>query len=126
MQALVRATLQPLGPLNRRESGSVGSDGGDDMLPTPVGTEDVLLCKLSASYYQGHFLGPGSRVGCKTSIRSATVRGGSNPEGRVRVIFSLIRGPLHTDPPRFPRDQQRSSAPRTTFVPVYLLRFLRR
>lgn len=84
----VLATLQPLGLLDRSEHRSVGSEGGDDVVHSRA--EDVLLYKLSTSYRQVHVPGPGSRAGCETSMRSATVRGGSNPEGRVRAIFSLI------------------------------------
>jgi hypothetical protein len=84
----VLATLQPLGLLDRSEHRSVGSEGGDDVVHSRA--EDVLLYKLSTSYRQAHVPGPGSRAGCETSMRSATVRGGSNPEGRVRAIFSLI------------------------------------
>ena len=88
MQALACATLQPLGLLDRSEHRSVGLEGGDDVVHSRA--EDVLLYKLSTSYRQVHVPGPGSRAGCETSMRSATVRGGSNPEGRVRAIFSLI------------------------------------
>jgi len=83
----VLATLQPLGLLDRSEHRSVGSEGGDDVVHSRA--EDVLLYKLSTSYRQVHVPGPGSRAGCETSMRSATVRGGSNPEGRVRAIFSI-------------------------------------
>jgi hypothetical protein len=106
----VLATLQPLGLLDRSEHRSVGSEGGDDVVHSRA--EDVLLYKLSTSYRQVHVPGPGSRAGCETSMRSATVRGGSNPEGRVRAIFSHIRFLAHGSP----------SVPTVTFAASYAFR----